>query len=205
MLWLSVYPYFAFEVPIFRNMIAHKGLWDAGNLKNFANELILDLHTILEMIKLPYIPPNNLLILFMLIRQKITHLKFMDSDYETILIEMFTAVQLEKNCSKNIFVLLEERETKRELFEYYIIPISDETNTNLYEECNRLIEVIYDEKFWDIILTYMQKVKTYNPREQHSFVDFVRLITENYIGKFKTNTSIKNKCIKIKKELDSYY
>lgn len=203
-LWLSVYPHFAFEVPIFRNRIAHKGLWNEYNPKNFANELILDLNTILEMIKLPYIPPNNLLVLFESIRQKIAHLEFTEDDYETILAEIFTTIQSEENCTRNVFTLLKERETKRELFEYYIIPILDGACTNLYEECNRLTGVIHNEKFWDIVLMYMQKVQTHNSGNRYDFISFVKLMTDNYIGEFEPDTPMSEKCLRAKKELEKF-
>lgn len=42
----AVYPYYAFEVPDLRNEIAHKGFSSASDLYSEANELILDLHTV---------------------------------------------------------------------------------------------------------------------------------------------------------------
>lgn len=203
-LWLSVYPHFAFEVPIFRNRIAHKGLWKEYDLRNFANELILDMNTILEMIKLPYIPPNNLLVLFESVRQKITHLEFTEDDYETILAEIFTAIQSEENCTRNMFTLLKERETKRELFEHYAIPISDDACTNLYEECNRLTGVIHNERFWDIVLMYMQKVQTHSSGKRYDFIDFIKLMVSSYVGEFESDTPTREKCLKVKRELEKF-
>ncbi len=203
-LWLSIYPYYAFEFPIYRNKIAHSGLWTDDNFKDFANELILDLYTILEVIKLPYIPPNNLLILFVPMRQKINHLEFTEDDYETILVELFSSYQFDKNSSKSIFDFLKERDIKRDLLEHYIIPVSNNVITNLYEECNRLINVIYNEKFWDIILRYTKEFKTYNPGKPYDFIEFVSVITNNYIGEFKQNTTVKDKCIEVKKEIKRF-
>lgn len=204
MLWLSIYPYFAFEVPIFRNKIAHSGLWSEDNIKGFANELILDLYTILEIIKLPYVPPNNLLNLFVSIRREIKHLEFTEGDYEIILKEMFLITQFGKGCPWNIFTLLKGRGIKQELFEHYIISISDDVNTNLYEECNRLTKVIYNEKFWDIVLIHTQKVHKHEPGGAFDFIDFIKLITNNYINEFKSNTLVKGKCIEVKKELKRF-
>lgn len=49
-LMLSVYPYYMFEVPEIRNEIAHTGLIEADNLEHIANELVLDLNTVISWI-----------------------------------------------------------------------------------------------------------------------------------------------------------
>lgn len=49
-LMLSVYPYYMFEIPVIRNEIAHTGLLDSDNLEHIANELILDLNTVISWI-----------------------------------------------------------------------------------------------------------------------------------------------------------
>lgn len=49
-LMLSVYPYYMFEVPEIRNEIAHTGLIESENLEHVANELILDLNTVISWI-----------------------------------------------------------------------------------------------------------------------------------------------------------
>lgn len=47
---LSVYPYYMFDIPVLRNEIAHTGLIDRSNLEHLANELILDLNTMISWI-----------------------------------------------------------------------------------------------------------------------------------------------------------
>ncbi|MEC5273744.1 hypothetical protein [Caldifermentibacillus hisashii] len=49
-LMLSVYPYYMFEIPEIRNEIAHTGLIETDNLEHLANELILDLNTVISWI-----------------------------------------------------------------------------------------------------------------------------------------------------------
>lgn len=49
-LMLSVYPYYMFEIPEIRNEIAHTGLIESENLEHIANELILDLNTVISWI-----------------------------------------------------------------------------------------------------------------------------------------------------------
>jgi hypothetical protein len=49
-LMLSVYPYYMFEIPEIRNEIAHTGLIESDNLEHIANELVLDLNTIISWI-----------------------------------------------------------------------------------------------------------------------------------------------------------
>lgn len=49
-LMLSVYPYYKFDIPILRNEIAHTGLTTQPDLEYLANELILDLNTVISLI-----------------------------------------------------------------------------------------------------------------------------------------------------------
>lgn len=49
-LMLSVYPYYMFEIPTIRNEVAHTGLVSRDNLQHLANELILDLNTVISWI-----------------------------------------------------------------------------------------------------------------------------------------------------------
>nr|WP_315022154.1 hypothetical protein [uncultured Aminipila sp.] len=49
-LMLSVYPYYMFEIPEIRNEIAHTGLIESDNLGHIANELVLDLNTVISWI-----------------------------------------------------------------------------------------------------------------------------------------------------------
>jgi hypothetical protein len=49
-LMLSVYPYYMFEIPEIRNEIAHTGLIESDNLEILANELVLDLNTVISWI-----------------------------------------------------------------------------------------------------------------------------------------------------------
>lgn len=47
---MSVYPYYNFDVPDIRNEIAHIGFYRSDDLEHLANELILDLNTIISWI-----------------------------------------------------------------------------------------------------------------------------------------------------------
>ena len=50
--FMRYYPYFAFDVPIMRNEIAHTGLINYTNLEQKADELILDLNAVTQMAKM---------------------------------------------------------------------------------------------------------------------------------------------------------
>lgn len=200
-LWISIYPYYAFQVPIYRNIIAHNGLWNNDNLKDLANELIFDLNTILEVMKLPYIPPNNLLLFFINLRKEITHLEYKELDYEYIVLELFSTVQRDKSSSKDVFTLLKERRKRQKVYENYTIPITEDFNTNLYEECDRLIGILSNNKFWNIILKYIKNIDANDYEEQFYFIDSMRIITNNCLNLFKHKTPIKEKCVEVKKEL----
>ena len=50
--YMRYYPYFAFDVPVKRNEIAHTGFIKARNLEQIANELLLDLNAVARMAKM---------------------------------------------------------------------------------------------------------------------------------------------------------
>lgn len=49
--FMRFYPYFAFDVPIMRNEIAHKGMMDSTDIEEAAYNLVLDLNTVSSMVK----------------------------------------------------------------------------------------------------------------------------------------------------------
>ena len=49
--FMRFYPYFAFDIPIQRNEIAHKGMIETTDLEDSAYNLILDLNTVVKMVK----------------------------------------------------------------------------------------------------------------------------------------------------------
>lgn len=203
-LWLSMYPYFAFEAPIFRNKIAHNGLWDSDDIKNFANELIYDLFAIISAIKFTQKLPYNLLGVILPLRQEIKKLELSYEDYSTVLASLFSGTQ-GRNHGKEIFDILQQREEKKKVLEFYSIPISEFVSTNLYEECCRLTKVIYDEKFWKLIIKQLFTITKHEPGKPYDFVDFAETIVNSYIGEFEKDSRLKEKCILIKKELKKFY
>lgn len=203
-LWLSMYPYFAIEAPIFRNKITHNGLWDPDDIKNFANELIYDLFAIISAIKFtPKLPYNQLGVILSL-RQEIKKLELSYEDYSTVLFSLFSGNQ-GRNLGKEIFDILKRREEKKEVLEFYSIPISEFVSTNLYEECCRLTRVIYDEKLWELIIKQLSSITKHEPDKPYDFVDFAETIVNSYIGEFEKDSRLKEKCILIKKELKKFY
>lgn len=46
-----MYPYFAFDVPLLRNEVAHKGMLQTENAEFWAYNLVLDLNTLSQLVK----------------------------------------------------------------------------------------------------------------------------------------------------------
>ena len=202
-LWLSMYPYFAFEAPIFRNKIAHNGLWDSDDAKDFANELIFDLHAIIQAIKFSNKLPYNLLGVILPLRRDVNTLEYSYEDYSRVIISLLIGTQGE-NIGTEFFNILKRKDEKRKELEFYPIPVSTSDNTNLYEECCRLTNVLYDERFWDEIIRILSDVKEHNKGKVNDFVDFVNLLVKNYISEFQKESILKEKCIEINKSLGRF-
>ncbi|KEI84128.1 hypothetical protein N493_19755 (plasmid) [Clostridium botulinum B2 433] len=201
-LWLSAYPYFAYDAPIFRNKIAHNGLYNSNDNKNFANELILDLYFITELAKISNIFPYDILQVVIRMRRQIKTLEFAEDDYGTILKELFFGFQPIKNKDSNvIFEILKKKNDRKESLKFYQIHVNNAKCTNLYEECVRITKVIFEEKFWDIIISQLQDETKYEGGKPYDFVEFAKSISNNYINEFKNKEKLKQKCIEVNKEL----
>ncbi|MDI3095022.1 hypothetical protein QJ133_28260 [Priestia megaterium] len=199
-LWLSMYPYFAFEAPIFRNKIAHNGLWDSDNLKDFANELIFDLYAIIKAIKLSNKLPYNLLGVVLPLREDINTLEYFHEDYGNVILSLLKGTQ-GKNAGTEFFNMLKRKDEKRKELEFYHIQVSNSQVTNLYEECKRLTKAIHDERFWDEIIRMLSTITEYKKGRPFNFVDFVNVLVKNYIAEFPKESALKQKCIEINKNI----
>ncbi len=203
-LWLSTYPYYAFDAPIFRNKIAHNGLWDSKNLKNFCNELMFDLYSIIQAIKISNKLPYNLLAVALMMRKEINTVEIPKEKYSFVLAELFGASQLGKFGSNGIFSILKNREQKKAILEFYPIQVNNTEHTNLYEECCRLTKVIYCEKTWDIIIEHLKQISEYSPGKPYDFVEFAMAIKNNFINEFANGSILKEKCIEVSKALKRF-
>lgn len=203
-LWLSMYPYYAFDAPVFRNKIAHNGLWNSQNLKNFCNELVFDIYSIIKAIRLSDKLPYNLLSVVPSMRNKIKSTEISEKDYITVLTEIFGGAQICNSGANGIFSALKNREQKKKILEFYPIQINDTEYTNLYEECCRITKVIYTEETWDIILNHLKDVKDYEPGKPYDFVSFAKSIKDNYICEFENGSDLKQKCIEVGKEIKRF-
>ncbi|WP_411740096.1 hypothetical protein [Peribacillus sp. S4] len=201
-LWLSMYPYFAFEAPIFRNKIAHNGFWDLKGIKNFANELIFDLFAIVTAIKSSKKLPYNLLRIVLPLREEIKKVELSYENYPTVLHSLFGGMGTING--KEFFDILKRREEKRKVLEFYRIHISEFESTNLYEECCRLTQVIYDERFWDIVINFLSDIPERRKGQPFDFVSFAESLANNYIYEFPKDSPLKKKCILIKKDLERF-
>lgn len=202
-LWLSAYPYFAFDVPVFRNKIAHNGFWDVKNLKNFSNELIYDLYSIISAIKYSGKLPFNLLGIFMSLRKNVKTIEFSPKDYKAIIVDLFGSSQVWD--IKGIIELINNREGKKEVLEFYSMEFPEcKISTNLYEECCRLAKIIEDKRFWEEIMQMLSLVEKQEKGKPYDFVSFSQSIVNSYIGKFQKESELKTMCVLLKKELERF-
>ncbi len=203
-LWLSTYPYYAFDAPIFRNKIAHNGLWDSQDLKNFCNELVFDLYSIIQAIKIFNKLPYNLLGVVLTMRKEINTVEIPEEKYPFVLAELFGGSQLGKFGANGIFSIIKNREKKKEVLEFYTLKVNDTEHTSLYEECCRLTDVIYCEKTWDIIIEHLKEISNYQPGKPYDFVEFATSIKNSYINEFSNGSILKEKCIEVSKALKKF-
>lgn len=195
-----MYPYFAFEMPNVRNKIAHQGFWDASDLKNFANELMFDIYAIINSISLTDTIPFTLHRIFPFLRKKISDSHYDQKHFQTILAELFAAsgFNLKKNWYTVFFDAIKNRESYKEVLEFYKINCMDGVITDYYQECCEINNVFHTETFWGEIINLLK-----SSYENPGLIGFVNTLANNYIGEFEKGSRLKDKTIQIKQILKS--
>ena len=56
---LIYYPYFAFDVPIYRNEVAHNGTIVSLDAEHIAIDILLDMYTVIKLMQQDWLPFNN--------------------------------------------------------------------------------------------------------------------------------------------------
>jgi hypothetical protein len=57
---LIYYPYFAYDVPIYRNEVAHNGTIVSQEAEHIAIDILLDMYTVIKLMQQDWLPFNNL-------------------------------------------------------------------------------------------------------------------------------------------------
>lgn len=189
--FLKYYPYFAFEIPIKRNEIAHKGMLETNDLKDAAYDLILDLNTVVCMVKLESLDKYNV---FLMINNQLKEIKG-DMLYKKIVEELILNDIIASECFwkmlKNPIDYEEELDfyKKRKIF----------NGIDLKKVVINISSMIRNEKFWKELLNVVNKCENMNKHGKDEIYKIAKRLKDDYISIL--DGEAKKYCIEISKTL----
>lgn len=198
--YMRFYPYFAFDVPIMRNDVAHKGFVDVEDLEWAAYELVLDLNTVSTMVRSE---SYDKFVGFILTFEEI--LKWSSDGKEDNDLTMFKMVVKELFMLKNVvgehfWELLKNPDKYAEEIQFYAHEDSSDDCFNIVELITVLSELVRHEKFWKAMKEMIQQYSTTTARWV-DFIEFVRIMKNDYIAELKEPA--KSYCIEISKLINA--
>lgn len=198
---LIYYPYFAYDVPIYRNEVAHNGTIVSQEAEHIAIDILLDMYTVIKLMQQDWLPFNNLksLIWQLKIYKQIPSLtnKYIDK----IFIELYSFFMMRKEDGDfGVFRIMKNRDKYKDILEHYIMHYEDKTDTNLFDEAAELLQVLGQESFWQYTLDIIRDMGLSGT----NFAQFVTILVNEFIGYLPKGSSSHRLCIKVKKELDAY-
>ena len=198
---MRYYPYFAFDVPIQRNEIAHKGMIEDFNLEESAYNLVLDLNAVATMVKEE---SYDKFIVFIMIHEKILKLKSDDPDslefkkeiYHTLLMELIGNSVIAQNY---FWSVLKNPQNYIEELQFYKPQALPEGYIDLNGIVNIISTMIRQEEFWSELLDEVKKVQSPDGRIPDKTYDFAKKLRNDYIAELIDGA--KSKCIELSKLL----
>lgn len=193
------YPYFAFEVPKYRNEVAHNGFVTNENIEFLSLDIIMDIYTIIKLMKRSNLPFDNVysLIFFLKINANIEQYTY--DNYSKILYEL-TGVYLMNSDgvgTYSVYNIIKNSETYKSILSQYKLFKSDNSYLIVYDEVVKLKELFEDGAFWGYLLDLI----TNQGFDNDFSLNFFKKLVNEFIAYLKPNSEAKNKCIEINKLL----
>lgn len=192
---LRMYPYFAFDVPLIRNEVAHKGMLSTEDAKRIAYDLVLDLNTLSQMVDSESMDKFVCVIM--------AHEKLLEWDskadgntdelYDTLLYEL---LMFDKIANAHFWKVLREPESYREEIEFYRKDDLSDGMIDLPGIIEILFRLVRSEAFWAAMHRLVNKYIT-DTYKWEEVEEFARRMKNEYIAVLDGNA--KKECIEVSK------
>jgi len=194
---LAIYPYYAFDAPVMRNEIAHKGIMEGSNLEQIADEILMDLHSIITLICNKI---NDKYFALFTIYEKLELLedKSECSTVITFVEELFASSQV--HSWESVRILREPDKYKKEYFEglSLIEFCQNHYEKNIDDIIQCLHNLIFGGAFWETLKDQIQSaIKAgieHKSGQLYDFIDFAIAMKNDFIGKLPNETEAKESC-----------
>lgn len=195
----AIYPYFAFELPILRNQIAHSGMLISDNLQHTANEIILDLYcAVFWTCKLndeKYIPLR-------MAYDKLTELKDGEDEASTLFLELFSSIQVSDRAFLD--VLADPEKFMEELTFYENHNDQGEQVASIKSVVEKLSTLIKSEVFWRYANSTLTHITEWKPGKPYDLVDYLMILRNKFIAHLPNESPEKRYCMQISTALKQY-
>ena len=201
---LTLYPYFAFDVPDLRNQVAHKGLVNVENIEMLAYELVLDLNCIVSLVEKESIDKYKRVLK---IRDKLNEVDSDDFENdveyykklsEILLTELYMA---DKFRTPYFWDIMADPKQFNEELNYYIPAEKDENMIYLKNIVFSVSNLMRKEEFWQVILDSCEHISVDNGKVLNNFGTFIEKLKNVFIPRLEGTS--KKLCIQVNVKLQN--
>lgn len=193
--FLRMYPYFAFDIPLVRNEVAHKGMLRTENAKRMAYNLVLDLNTISQMV---LSESRDKFVYAVMAHEKLLEWEPKDDGntdelYDTLLYEL---IMYDKMANAHFWKVLKNPDCFREEIEFYRQDDLPEGMTDLPGIIDVMSKLVRTKGFWKAMHRLVNQHIT--PTSKWVEVEeFARKMKNEYIAVLEPDA--KAECIEVSK------
>lgn len=193
--FLRMYPYFAFDIPLLRNEVAHKGMLRTENAKRMAYNLVLDLNTLSQMV---LSESRDKFVYAVMAHEKLLEWEPKDDGntdelYDTLLYEL---IMYDKMANAHFWKVLKNPDCFREEIEFYRQDDLPEGMTDLPGIIDVMSKLVRTEGFWKAMHRLVNQHIT--PTSKWVEVEeFARKMKNEYIAVLEPDA--KAECIEVSK------
>ena len=188
--YMRYYPYFAFDVPVKRNEIAHTGLIKSQNLERLADELLLDLNAVARMAKME---SDGKFRIFMMISESLSEVDFYDEKAvnQKLVFELFANRNISPDSFWNV---LKNPDQFQEEIEFYKQDDIPEGYVDLPTVVKNISDMVYQLPFWCEMVNILNETKN-DYSGNNDMNQFLLNMAKNYVQVLDKDS--KDKCIEI--------
>lgn len=199
--FMRYYPYFAFDIPIQRNEIAHKGMLETVDLEGAAYNLILDLNSVAIMVKSE---SYDKFIVFVMTYHNIREVEsknIEDTNLEQNIYKSFISELIANSfiANEHFWAVLKNPTAFAEEMDFYKDDNLQDGYVGLREIVETLSTMIRHELFWKELLSIVAESTSSNGELPSELRNFANRMKNDYIAELTNATKLS--CIEISKLL----
>lgn len=198
----ALYPYFAFDVPILRNEIAHNGLSSTDDPRHLSNEIILDINCILHW---ACHLSNEKFIAINMAYVEATKNHSSDenqTEYEIVFNELFRNYYV---CDHEYLHVLAKPEEYINEIDFIKGLSEDPSDITIKEQIEYISTMIKSADFWNYMNNkILSEPHTHTPGKPYDIIDFIITLRNIFIPVLPNNSDAKIACKEVSKSLKAY-